>query len=61
MLEYQDEYSSDMNSTPKFDNRGEERGNTNLGSITPLTAISIITLIGLVCVVIDFYLEKEEE
>lgn len=30
-----------------------------MSSLSPLAAISIITMIGLVCIVIDFYLESE--
>lgn len=37
----------------------KEKDKINIETLSPIVAISIITLIGLVCVVIDYYLENE--
>lgn len=59
MLENPEEIINKIISNRKFDTTDEKDHINKTGNIAPIAAISIITLIGLVCVVIDFYLEKE--
>jgi len=59
MLEHLNENENDIKEDYKFNTTVEKDHTIKTGQIAPITAISIITLIGLVCVVIDFYLEKE--
>jgi hypothetical protein len=52
-------YGDNINSISNEKFLEEERDKNNIKTLTPLKAISVITLVGLVCVIIDYYLEKE--
>lgn len=54
------EISETGNETNINENKQDDSKFNGIKSLSPLAAISIITLIGLVCVVIDFYLEIDE-
>jgi hypothetical protein len=59
MLEHLNKNENDINPEYKYDSTVEKDHTNKTGQIAPIAAISIITLIGLVCVVIDYYLQKE--
>jgi len=61
MINDHNDISNDTCSEREDYGQKEMKGDANKRTLSPIAAISIITLIGLVCVVIDFYLESELE
>lgn len=49
----------DTNTQENEYGRAGMKYHANISNLSPLAAVSIITLIGMVCVIIDFYLESE--
>ena len=54
-----DENVTQYDTNPEEEQTNQDFKFNKMKSLSPVAAISIITLIGLVCIIIDFYLESE--